>query len=341
MENLLPTDPDVIQSNSLDDAYKTKFDLSPDSTKGKLVITGYGDKGSGKTSGIFLITTGKIGGFPCAKTNAISFDNKTKTTRDQWFPDDHITVYDGKRYYRDNPDEATKTGMLSYVYLIRLIESWKDNQPDWIVFDGFTIMTRILESAMRFKYGLKLTEGFANRSLWKDRTAMIRDLHNIACRTAKYGVVYATYSDQKEIVIEGTTVAKEDVPAYIDVIMEETDVVLHMTKAKGKEGDLFYVRVDSTKYRQYPGIDGNSIPFCDTTLSQGRTFNITGLHTKIHLSEETSKISDKVVDHKHDVPEPIYKFQTPTTALPIPIKTPETTAKPQERIFEIPDISSL
>lgn len=274
MESLLPIEP---TNAPLEDFDKIPFDLSPDKSRGKLVITSHGEKGAGKTYGVFLITTGRLGGFPAGKTVAISFDNKTKITYEQHFTYDDITVYDGKRYYREDPAQCTKSGMMSYKYIQRLLESYKANQPDWIVFDGFTVMSLIFEMAMRYKHGLQPSQGVANFNVWKDRARYLQDIHNLACKVAKYGVVYITYSEKDEIVESGTTVSKTDVPKYIDVIMQETDVVLHATKAKGKEGDLFFLRVESTKFKTYLDMDGKPIPLCDTTLEQGRTFNISKL----------------------------------------------------------------
>src|SRR4030067_1173307 len=272
MEPLLPQEPGVTDISKInEDLEKIQFDLSPDLSRGKLIITTHGEKGAGKTTGIFLITTGRIGGFPSGKTNVISFDNKTKITKEQYFPTDDITVWNGKLHYREDPDICTKSGMISYKYIQKLLLSWKVNQPDWIVFDGFTIMSVILEMAMRFKHGLQPSQGIANLNVWKDRARFIQDLHNLACKVAKYGVAYTTYSEKNEIVEAGTTISKTDVPKYIDVIMQETDVVLHATKARGKDGDLFYLRVESPQFKQYVDMDGNPIPIVTTTLSQRRT----------------------------------------------------------------------
>ena len=265
-------------SKNIEDFDKIQFDFSPDTSRGKLVITSHGGKGDGKTYGIYCITTGRLGGFPAGKTNVISFDNKSKITKEQWFNNDDITVWNGKEHYREDPTLCTKSGMISYKYIQKLIQSWKTNPPDWIVFDGFTIMAVILEMAMRFQHGLMPSQGIANLNVWKDRARFIQDLHNLAVKTAKYGIAYTTYSEKDEIVEAGTVISKADVPKYIDVVMQETDVVLKASKAKGKDGDLFYIKVETTKFRQYADMDGKPMPYVkDVTLEQGRTFNITKL----------------------------------------------------------------
>lgn len=308
MESLLPKEPVTIDiSKNIEDLDKIQFDFSPDTSRGKLVITSHGEKGAGKTYGVFLITTGRMGGFPGGKTNVISFDNKTKITKEQFFNSDDITVWNGKEHYREDPALCTKSGMISYKYIQKLIESWKTSPPDWIVFDGFTIMALILEMAMRFKHGLQPSEGIANRNVWKDRARFVQDLHNLACKVAKYGVAYTTYSEKNEIVEAGTTISKTDIPKYIDVVMQETDVVLHTTKAKGKDGDLFYLRVESTKYKTYVDADGKPIPYVkDITLEQGRTFNITRMAELIqkkqipHVKTETELKIENIVPPKKE-----------------------------------------
>src|SRR3972149_2010294 len=221
METLLPSDPGVTDISKInEDLDKIQFDFSPDTSRGKVVITSHGEKGAGKTTGVLLITTRRIGGFPAGKTNIISFDNKSKITVEQFFPNDDINTWNGKEHYREDPELCTKSGMISYKYIQKLILSWRESPPDWIVFDGFTIMAVILEMAMRFKHNLKPSEGIANRNVWKDRARFVQDLHNLACKTARYGVAYTTYSEKNEIVEAGTTISKTDVPKYIDVVMQ-------------------------------------------------------------------------------------------------------------------------
>lgn len=369
MEDLLPKDNVLVPSvpSSLDDIENMKFDLTPDTAPGRLIITAHGDKGAGKTTAGFLITTGRMGGLPAGKTLAISFDNKTKVIKDQLFPNDDITVHDGKKYYREDPAIVTRSGMITYKYVAKLIDSYKQNPPDWIIFDGFTIMSMIFEMAMRYKHGLQPTQGIANLNVWKDRGRYVQDIHNLAARVAKYGVMYITYSDKNEVVENGTTVTKEDVPKYIDIVMQETDVVLHATKAKGKEGDLFYLRVASTKYKQYMAADGKTrLPIIEgTTLSQGRTFNVTGLQDKKPAVPIVKTVSPSTsVEVKPEVPPVVNVAQAKaaettvppvvtsvqTTAIPevpkpltttVPVVKPVETTTKQQNKFEVPDLMNL
>jgi hypothetical protein len=370
MENLLlPQDPTPVDLNkNIEDLDKIKYDLSPDESRGKLVITTYGEKGAGKTTAIYLIATGRIGGFPAGKTVVISFDNKSKITKEQYFPSDDITVYDGKRYYREDPTLCTKSGMMTYKYIQKLLESYKNDRPDWIIFDGFTIMAMILEMAMRYQHGLLPSQGIANLNVWKDRGRFVQDLHNLATKISKYGVAYTTYSEKNEIVESGTTITKTDVPKYIDVVMQETDVVIHTTKAKGKDGDLFYLRVESTKYKDYVDMDGNKIPYVkDVTLEQGRTYNISKatehMPKKIVKREKTTteKMIENIVPPSkiEQIKNPIEPVKPIETATPILSSEPVVSSKPVENVkvveetkipdqkpqikknFEIPDLLGI
>jgi hypothetical protein len=350
MESLLPKDIEIIDMSKVnEDIDKIVFDLSPDNSRGKLVVAIHGEKGSGKTTAGFIITTGRIGGFPAGKTNVISFDNKSKITADQYFPNDGITVWNGKLHYREDPALCTKSGIISYKYIQKLIQSWKASPPDWIVFDGFTIMAVILEMAMRFKHNLQPSEGIANRNVWKDRARFVQDLHNLACKTANYGVMYTTYSEKNEIVDAGTTVSKTDVPKYIDVVMQETDVVLHATKAMGKDGDLFYIRVESTKFKQYVDMEGKPIPKAPTTLSQGRTFDISKLaelptpkvvvQKPSAIMEQLMKPPEKVVEKPIQVVE--VKVETPIVKIAEIVKIVEVVKSPVEVKQVIPTLKSI
>ncbi len=318
MESLLPTEGEGFVPQ--EDFSKMKFDFTPDTSQGKIVFTIHGHKGAGKTYGAFAITTGRIGGFQAGRTVALSFDKKTKITKDQWFSQDNIIVHDGKKYYvKAPPDMRVKSGYISYLYMQQLLDIEAKNNPDWIIFDGFTDYTEILEMYMRYINGLKATQGFANRNIWKDRGSAIQDLHDRAMKAAKVGVIYVTYSDKDEIVLEGEVVTKADVPKYIDVVMKETDVVLKATKAKGKDGDLFYLHVETTKYKQYLGTDGKMMPIIDgITLQQGRTYNVTGLAEKvIPTIQQNQNVGQETVLKKPEIP----PLVTPTEVKNLPALT--------------------
>ena len=258
-----------------EDVVPTTFDTSPDITKGKTIVTDYGDKGGGKTTAGFLLTQGYLG-LPGGRTAAISFDDKTKITKEQLFPKENITVYDGKRYFDEDPKQITKSGYISYKYIMAILYGI-DYEPDWIMFDGLSILSLILEMSMRFQNNLRPTQGVANLNVWKDRKFMLQAIHNLAVRKAKYGVIYTTYSEKNKIIIDGNLVTESDVPIYVDIIMQETDIVMHTSKQKGKNGNMFFYTIDSTKYRNYAGYDGKPLLRANEVLKEGRIIDITGM----------------------------------------------------------------
>lgn len=271
MGELLPTE----APRPSDDVVPTTFDTSPDTTKGKTIVTIHGNKGGSKTTTGFLLTQGFLG-LPGNRTAAISFDDKTKITKEQLFPNENITVYDGKRYFDEDPKKITISGYISYKYLMQILYSI-DYEPDWIMFDGLTIESLMLEQAMRFMNNLRPTQGVANLNVWKDRKFMLQALHNLAVRKAKYGVVYTTYSTKSKIVIDGNLVTEQDVPEYVDIVMQETDIVMYASKLKGKDGNLFYYTVETTKYRNYTGYDGKPLLRANEVLKEGRLIDTTGM----------------------------------------------------------------
>lgn len=274
MESILPTEEGG--GVNLDDFSNFKPNFDPDNLQGKVVITIHGSKNGGKSTIAFLITTGRMGGFRPGKVLAISFDDKTKTTYDQFFKNEDITIHDGTKYYTEDPLIKTKSGYMSYLYLQKLLEHEAPKKYDWIFFDGLTIESEILEMSMRYINGLRPTQGFTNRNLWKDRGSMLRTLHKLATNMVNIGVIYSTYSEKDEIIKDGETITKEDIPKYVDVIMVKTDVVLKATKAKGKSGNIFYLTVEGTKFKQYYD-NGKLLPVTDRTLLEGRVFDVTGM----------------------------------------------------------------
>jgi hypothetical protein len=309
---ILPQDGQGAPTLPTEDFENFKFDFNPDTSQGKIVMTIYGHKGASKTYGTFCICTGRIGGFiPTGRTLALSFDNKTKITKSQWFPNDNIEVHDGKKYYSKDPLIRTKSGYMTYKYLLGLLkhEEQKD-KPDWVVIDGFTEVAEIFEMAMRYTNGLKPTQGFANRNIWKDRGAFIQAFHDAALRCARVGLIYTTYSDKDEIIQDGEIIARADVPKYVDVVMRETDVVLNVKKGKNKDGEIYYIVVESTKFKRYMGTNGEMLPLIEgITLQQGKTYNITD------LAEKKPTIAKKSVSET--TPQIIPATTVPTPTIPV------------------------
>ena len=107
------------------------------------------------------------------------------------------------------------------------------------------------EMVMRFSEGLRPAQGISNFNVWKIRRDLVADLHESACNAAKLGVIYTTYVDKDEVVLDGSLVTKKDVPRWFDVIMEQTDVVIRTFSKTDNSGTMkFFASVETSKIPQ-------------------------------------------------------------------------------------------
>jgi hypothetical protein len=223
-----------------------EFDLSEEEGDSKITITIAGDKGEGKTMG--------FANFPGSK-GAISLDHKTKVIDDILKGivkrDVNMKVFDGLRYYTEDAGKVgniVAAGHKTYMYIHALLDSMK-GKYDWIVFDGMEKLHEICEMEMRNIHKIGATEGFANFNWWKDRRMSIRSLHNKAMTAANIGVIYTTYLEfVTEIVENEKTIQGKRHPKWVDVVMTETDVVMHAYATEDSSGKRrYYVKVKSSK----------------------------------------------------------------------------------------------
>ena len=207
----------------------------------------YGHKGHGKT---YLAMT-----FP-GTIVILSFDRKSALVKAQHFRGQkRIKVFDVVKYLDySTPERWLETAEKTFRYLNALLDYIAEKiQPDWIVIDGAEIFQQICEMTMRYRNNLMPFQGVKNLNLWKERRLYIRQIHNKALSIAKKGLIYTTYVDKDEIVIDGELVAKKDVPRWIDAIMYETDTVIRVRSiaadgAEGLGGRKFIAIVESSKW---------------------------------------------------------------------------------------------
>ena len=229
---------------ALPTAKEFEFDFSEEKIeKPKEVILIYGHKGHGKT---FLAMS-----FPGIKV-VLSFDRKSALVKYKDYKNDkNIKVYDVVKYLNySTPQKWLETADLTFRYLNALLDHVAQNPPDWIVIDGTEIFQQICEMTMRYRNNLMPFQGIANLNLWKERRLYIRQIHNKALSIAKRGIIYTTYVDKDEIVVDGEIIAKKDVPKWIDAIMYETDTVIRVTAVSADaEGGArrFIATVESSK----------------------------------------------------------------------------------------------
>lgn len=224
---------------------EVKWDFSEAKTQAIPVFTIYGEKGDGKTV-LALSFPGKIA--------AISFDRKTQIIKNNFYDgDERIKVFDAVRYLDEMVENYPKSSHDTIEYCKQLLTTKiKELEPDYILIDGTEILMRIAEQAMRHKFGWSATEGIKNMNAWKIRRLILRGLHARAVQCAKKGVIYTTYMKQKEIIHEGTLITKKDIPAYVDILLWETDIVLKSwSEYDKKTGKKFLMRIDSSKLKQF------------------------------------------------------------------------------------------
>ena len=221
----------------------------------KVTYVIYGDKSAGKTS-IALSFPGTI--------LAISFDHKTVPIKHYFFNDkkldfkengEHrIKVYDGVQGYDKSFANITKSAYDCIVRIDKFLRNIVDNcpedkLPDYIFIDGVEELYKMAEMYMRKIEGLKPTQGTANQNVWKRRTYTMDSIHRLCTLCSKKGIIYSTYTEQKELIKDGAIIQKKEIPKWMGDLMKETDVVIKAVKTfNDKTGQNFYAYVESSKY---------------------------------------------------------------------------------------------
>ena len=235
-----------------------EFDFSEEEEPKCTIVTIYGHKGHGKTDAA-LSFPGKI----CV----ISFDRKATPVKLIRYKDKEIHVWDGKKYYDESSPEAKiKSGEISFRYVNVLLDKViRKHNPDWIVIDCTDILHEICEMTMRYRNGLMPFQGVANRNLWKERRMYLRQIHNLATSIAKKGVIYTLYPGEYDIkIVDGEVVDREEIPKWIDIVLQETDTVIKIERKFDKEGAMkIFAIVESNKSPLLPFKNGIRVEITD------------------------------------------------------------------------------
>jgi len=200
----------------------------------------FGDKGTGKTT-VAMSFPGEI--------LVLSFDRKSAIIKLNMYNNDpRIHVFDIVKYMDySSPEKMTASADKTFEYINALLDGYTNRypRPDWVVIDGAQIFQQICEWTMRYRHNLGPFDGVANLNLWKERRMYIRQIHNKALNLAKRGIIYTTYIEKDEVIIKGEVVTRKDTPAWIDVLIYETDYVLYTYYDESKK--TYHVRVVSSK----------------------------------------------------------------------------------------------
>lgn len=245
--------PQVIQATPPMAPTKPKFDFTPTKTGSKRVIMIYGDKNSGKTN-----VMEAFAGNSQDTMSIISMDNQSASIWENFYEStDRIQIYDGVKYFIEDPALRIKipeSGWNNFQYIVALLNDViAKNPPDWIAIDGLSILALVAEQVMRYENSIGATQGFPNLNLWKERGYHLRTIHRLAYGLAKKGVIYTTYGEfQIEEVEGGQTVKGKTKPKWFDVIMQETEVIIHTFFSEDKAGNTkYYYKIESTKMPKF------------------------------------------------------------------------------------------
>lgn len=212
--------------------------LEEEPVPAKEVFLIFGDKGTGKT-----VTAMSFPG----EVLVLSFDRKSAIIKSTFYNGDkRIHVFDVVKYMDYSaPEKMVETADKTFTYINYVLDNYTSHypQPDWVVVDGAQIFQQICEWTMRYRHNIGPFDGISNLNLWKERRMYIRQIHNKALNLAKKGVIYTTYVEKDETIVRGEVVNKKDVPAWIDVLIYETDYVMQTYV----ENDRFKVKVVSSK----------------------------------------------------------------------------------------------
>ena len=227
-----------------------EFEWQEETTAGdpRRVITLYGAKGTGKS--VMAL------GFP-GRLYVVSLDDKSQRVwADTYNKDPRITVVSATKYMAYGRDEMVAALSKTHAYVLFLLDKIeKRGDADWIVIDGLERLTKCAEGVMREKFGLDMTANFANLGFWKERRRALAEAFFRALNVSKRGLILTTYQANEDTFIEaGRTVQRKQVPRWIEVPEEMTDIVIRVYPEfnEEKKSTRFFAYIVSSKFSDVP-----------------------------------------------------------------------------------------
>lgn len=319
-------------------------------TIGKIVVVIHGDKGVGKTSLAF--------NFP-GRVLCLSFDHKSQVVKETTFANDpRIRVINAVKFYADGqPEDITKSANTTIAFIEEVLRrAVNEFQPHFVVIDGAEILEQICEMKMRFIHNLGPSQGFAERNWWKDRRFILRGIHRAALDAASLGLIYTTYTDRRDIIIDGSVKTTEKSPRWIDVLVTESDIVIEALSEYNSVVKQYshYAHINTSKFSKRPGEPGYSPLFDilhtgDTidvsngkplTLGPGISLRLKGLLEQ-QANAKQSIVAETTTENPQwpgPLPAPIPP-ELPKTVPPIP-SVPDQTVVPSPVEENLPNINT-
>ena len=212
----------------------------------KKVFVIFGSKGVGKTAAA-LAFDGPI--------LAISMDDKTIRVKMGLFQNDpRVTVISGTKFMTYEDDKYVEGGKKTHEYLCWILDQAKGKGPfDYVLIDGFEKVKEACELVMRYKHKLGPFENFANPNFWKSRKLALREILHRALQAATKGVIFTTYSEHLDEVIEaGQVVKRKPNPKWFDIVEEYTDIMIRVWSEPDRTGLRFMTQITSSKFDEWP-----------------------------------------------------------------------------------------
>jgi len=225
-----------------------KFTMDEAEAPSKVIITVCGEKGEGKTmTALSFIRSDKT-------VLVIQFDENAAPIKKYFYKDSpRIIIHSGIKYMSNDAEQICEAGFKTIKYLEFLLEQYYKEppngvRPDYVIIDGFEILSTIAEFAMRYNNKLKPFQGVKNLNIWKERRGYLKQIHNLARQAATEGVIYTVYMDQVDAIIsEGQVQDRKTEPKWVDVIKYETHITLHAYSKMKDNEKKFFVEVLSSK----------------------------------------------------------------------------------------------
>lgn len=228
----------------------------------------YAEKGHGKTTLAFT-HPGKI--------YCLGFDEKAPFIKQVMFNNgDRIKVKDATYYLDKSTGEAwLETAEKSFRYINHLLyKDAKEFAPDWIVIDGLEILVRdVCEKTMRYRNNIMVFQPF-NLILWQERNMYVDQIHLLASKIAKKGVIYTAYVNTRDIKIENNQVVERTrEPKWAADVKYKVDTVIRVESRQTDDGIEYWAIVESSKGEKIEtGLQANV--FWNKELQSGGIANV-------------------------------------------------------------------